>query len=104
MHMMGTGQCYFMVLSPSGYQVTIEPYAMAARTATAAAINRSNVLLDQSVPLPRTVLPCMDLDSPCVRRFDVLIPAFRQRDDIGIPNTFQGWLPRNPKRPVRDVE
>ena len=68
MHIMGLGYCYFIVLAPTGYQVILEPYD--------------------------PIYTCQSL-LPSLQRywFDVVLPAFDERDRLGKENVFPGWLP-----------
>jgi hypothetical protein len=71
MHIMGLGYCYFIVLAPTGYQVILEPYD--------------------------PIYTCQSL-LPSLQRywFDVVLPAFDERDRLGKENVFPGWLPSAP--------
>jgi hypothetical protein len=68
MHIMGLGHCYFIVLAPSGYQVILEPY--------------------DPIYVCQSLLPTLQK-----YWFDVVIPAFDERDKLGKENVYPGWLP-----------
>ena len=73
--LMGLGFVYFVVLSPSGYQVTVEPY--------------DPVYVTQSL-LP-TLIEFWNKQ---------VLPAFEERDQLGPENVPIGWVPSNKKRAV----
>jgi len=68
MWLMGLAFCYFLVLTPTGFQVIIEHF-------------------DPSYTTQGLI--------PNLVRFwkDVVLPAFHERDQLGRDNVQTGWLP-----------
>lgn len=87
---MGLGYIYFVVLSPSGFQVIVEPYAQA-------------IALRLPVPDPVYVTQSL-LPSLVHFWYQVVLPAFEERDVLGKDNLVVGWLPPTArKRMLQDA-
>lgn len=78
MWLMGLGMCYFVVLSPSGYHVTIEPYD---------AVYTTQSLLQSLISFWH----------------DKVLPAFEERDSMDKGKLYIGWLP-NAKRRLESIK
>ena len=78
-HLMGLGFVYFIVLSPSGFHVIVEPY--------------------DPVYVTQSLLPSL-LDF----WHQQVLPAFEERDQLGRDNVPTGWIPAFArKRPPADA-
>lgn len=89
MFMMGMGQCYFVVLSPTGFQVVLEPLdAIYCSQILFPALER--FCLGANAPAGFPPLSPFAERSPRPR-FDVVLPAFDERDALGKENVYPGW-------------
>lgn len=106
MWMMGLSQCYFVVLTPSGFQVIVEPldveYCTHRLVPTLDGFFRGTS--ESTAQINKRPFP-PSLHAFFMRptgRFDVVLPAFDERDELGQENVYPGWLPANAggKRPA----
>ena len=91
MRMMGLGLCYFVVLSPSGYQVQVEPLDLVYtdRSLFPSLDRFCNAMLDPR-KYRKEYFFCPGLHSSW---HEVVIPAFQERDALGSDNVYAGWMP-----------